>query len=259
MTDIASASYTYEEYKTAADMLYKTVKLRAESIDGQIAGTIPSTDEGQRQDSSALVDASEIDVEVMGQFDMGGGNGGFSKPSGDSGSENTTDDQAETPETGDQSEGFQNPFGTPPDGDMPNTGNFDPGNMPDNFGDGSSNPFGTPPDGNMPDMGDSSSNPFGTPPDGNMPDMGNFDPNNMPDNFGDGSSNPFGTPPDGNMPNMGDSAQSSDDSSRQPSSFPGSPDSPAGNANMKNLVTYGICLAVMLTALILAARFRRRR
>ena len=53
-------------------MLYKAVELRAESIKGQLDGTIPSTDEGQKQDSSTLVDGSEIDVNVMGQFGMGG-------------------------------------------------------------------------------------------------------------------------------------------------------------------------------------------
>ncbi len=68
-----TAFYKYEEYDVAAATLYKTVKLRAESIIGQIDGRIPSTDEGQRQDDSNFVDASDIDVSVMGQFDMGGG------------------------------------------------------------------------------------------------------------------------------------------------------------------------------------------
>ena len=68
-----TAFYSYDEYDTAAGMLYKTVKLRAESIDGQLAGTTPSTDEGQRADTSSLIDASDIDVKAMGQFSMGGG------------------------------------------------------------------------------------------------------------------------------------------------------------------------------------------
>ena len=66
-----TAFYDYDEYLTAVDMLYKTVKLRAESIEGQLNGTIPSTDGGQREDPSALIDASEIDIECMGQFSMG--------------------------------------------------------------------------------------------------------------------------------------------------------------------------------------------
>lgn len=68
-----TAFYSYEEYEAGAEMLYQTVLLRAESIEGQINGTIPSTDEGQRADTSNLMDASNIDISVMGVMDMGGG------------------------------------------------------------------------------------------------------------------------------------------------------------------------------------------
>ena len=71
-----TAFYPYDEYQTAADILYETIKLRAESIDGQLDGTIPSTDEGQRQDSSSLIDASHIDIKAMGRFNMGGSSEG---------------------------------------------------------------------------------------------------------------------------------------------------------------------------------------
>ena len=57
-------------------MLCQTVMLRAESIQGQLEGTIPSTDEGQRMYSKNLVDASAIDLTVMGVFDMAGGGHG---------------------------------------------------------------------------------------------------------------------------------------------------------------------------------------
>lgn len=69
-----TALYSYEEYEAGVQMLYQTVMLRAESIQGQLEGTIPSTDEGQRADSTKLVDASGIDIDSMGTFDMGGGN-----------------------------------------------------------------------------------------------------------------------------------------------------------------------------------------
>lgn len=68
-----TALYSYEEYEAGVEMLYQTVMLRAESINGQLEGIIPSTDEGQRADSSNLVDASAIDIDVMGKFDMAGG------------------------------------------------------------------------------------------------------------------------------------------------------------------------------------------
>ena len=67
-----TAFYSYEEYDEGAEMLRQTVLLRAESILGQLDGTIPSTDAGQRLDASGLVDASHIDVETMGVFQMGG-------------------------------------------------------------------------------------------------------------------------------------------------------------------------------------------
>ncbi len=70
-----TAFYSYEEYEAAAEILYETVLLRAESVRGQLDGTIPSTEEGQRADSSALIDASSIDLSVMGSM-MGGGGGG---------------------------------------------------------------------------------------------------------------------------------------------------------------------------------------
>lgn len=67
--------YTYEEYTAGADMLYNTVMLRAESVKGQLDGTIPSTADGQQEDASSLVDASAIDISVMGVMN-GGGRGG---------------------------------------------------------------------------------------------------------------------------------------------------------------------------------------
>lgn len=73
--------YTYEEYTAAKAMLRETLSLRAESVLGQLAGTIPSTRDGQTEDSSSLIDSSSIDLSVMGV--MNGGAGG--KPEGFSG------------------------------------------------------------------------------------------------------------------------------------------------------------------------------
>ena len=78
-----TAFYNYDEYEAAVEMLYKTILLRAESIKGQLDGTIPSTDEEQKADSSAFVDASEIDVTAMGQMNGGGAGGGGDSPFGD--------------------------------------------------------------------------------------------------------------------------------------------------------------------------------
>ena len=73
-----NSMYTYEEYLKGIEVLYGAVMLRAESIKGQLDGTIPSTSEGQKADSSNLVDASHLNLSDLGQFMRGGfgGNGG---------------------------------------------------------------------------------------------------------------------------------------------------------------------------------------
>lgn len=70
--DDPTAFYDYDEYVAAAETLYEVVKLRGKSIEGQLNGTIPSTESGQRN-SSARIDASHIDLNTMGSMDTGGG------------------------------------------------------------------------------------------------------------------------------------------------------------------------------------------
>ena len=67
-----TAFYSYDEYLAAAETLYQVVKLRGQSIQGQLDGTIPSTEAAQ-QGSDALVDASALDLSVMGYMNNGGG------------------------------------------------------------------------------------------------------------------------------------------------------------------------------------------
>ena len=66
---------TYEEFQTGVDTLKAFCLLRAESVSGQLDGTIAATAEGQEQDSTSLVDASKLDISAMGSMgkDMGGG------------------------------------------------------------------------------------------------------------------------------------------------------------------------------------------
>lgn len=66
-----TAFYSYDEYLAAAETLYQVVKLRGQSIQGQLDGTIPSTEAAQ-QGSDALVDASALDLSVMGYMNNGG-------------------------------------------------------------------------------------------------------------------------------------------------------------------------------------------
>ena len=71
--------YTYEEFETGVETLQSFCRLRLKSVQGQLDGGIPSTEEGQAADSSALVDASSLTLSDMGGMDRGGGPG-FSAP-----------------------------------------------------------------------------------------------------------------------------------------------------------------------------------
>ena len=193
---------TYDEFKTGVEAISKFCTLRAESVSGQLDGTIPSTTEGQKEDSSALIDTDGLNTSDMGS--MGGGKGGFGggqKGGFDRNNSSTKADTSDTSKKTDNSEIVQTSntssfsvkmlsniqplanedsssrSGKPQreSGEKPDFGGQPPqgfgGEMPDDFD-----------PSNMPDFG-------GQPPqgfDGEMPD--DFDPNNMPDgapSFGD--------------------------------------------------------------------------
>ena len=159
-----TAFYTAEEYNAAKETLVQVVKLRAESVLGQLDGTIPATDEGQKAGSSALITASGINLSTMGQMG-GGGQGG---PGGGFGDKDSSDENSEGGQGG---PGGNPPEGmTPPDGSTAPSGNASPGEPPEGFsqGNGGGNapsgqgvPGGTPPDGFTPPDG------AGGPPTGN--------------------------------------------------------------------------------------------
>ena len=71
---------TYEDYLTAIETLRSFCTLRGESILGQLDGSIPSTTEGQAEDSSALIQA---DFALSDMGTQGGGMGGGDKFGGD--------------------------------------------------------------------------------------------------------------------------------------------------------------------------------
>ena len=62
---------TCEEFEAGVAALSTFCELRAQSVSGQLAGIIPTTDEGQAADGSALVDADRLTLSHMGT--MGGG------------------------------------------------------------------------------------------------------------------------------------------------------------------------------------------
>lgn len=70
-----SAFVTYEEYEASLPAFIELGTLRAQSIDGQLNGTIPSTTDGQNSDKDALIDTSGINLSVLGSMMGGGGRG----------------------------------------------------------------------------------------------------------------------------------------------------------------------------------------
>lgn len=59
---------TYEEFEKGVETLRSFCLLRAESVSGQLDATIPSTSDGQAQDSSSLIDASDLAISDMGNM-----------------------------------------------------------------------------------------------------------------------------------------------------------------------------------------------
>ena len=128
-----TAFYSFEEYETAAEMLYKTVKLRGASIAAQVAGEIPSA-ENARSSGDSLIDASEINLRVMGVMN-GGGNRDFRSFFTEQKNETNTQETpaaqpaAEVLETGGQSGDMPQPPSGMNDGMGPSAGGQS-GDMP---------------------------------------------------------------------------------------------------------------------------------
>jgi hypothetical protein len=71
-----TAFYTIEEYEAAVPVLEQFGRLRAQSIKGQLDGTIAATTEGQQAEQSTLVETGDLNLSVMGSQ---GGNGTLGK------------------------------------------------------------------------------------------------------------------------------------------------------------------------------------
>ena len=142
------AFYSYEEFQTAADTLKTFCLKRAQSVQGQLDGSIPATSAAQ-QGSDALIDASELSITAMGGMNNGkggdrGGNAGFPGSFGGDfsfdGGSFIPGDMPQPPTQGEN--------GAPPD--MPG-GGFD-GSFGGGFG-GNASPQGAPSNGEKPQEG----------------------------------------------------------------------------------------------------------
>ncbi len=85
---------TYEEFESGVTALKEFCTLRAESISGQLDGTIPSTSDGQSEDSSSLIKVDDLNISDMGT--MNNNNGGGSPDGKEQKNETQTQSATET-------------------------------------------------------------------------------------------------------------------------------------------------------------------
>ena len=123
---------TYDEFETGVQTLKNFCYLRAQSVTGQLDGSIPSTSEAQKESSESLVDASPITISDMGSMgNTMGGKGGFGgRQNDDADKSDAADTEGFTPpqrpdssadaetdsETDTQTDSAENPPQSPPDG-----------------------------------------------------------------------------------------------------------------------------------------------
>ena len=228
---------TFEQFQSGVEAIKGFCELRAQSVRGQIEGTIPSTAEGQSADSSALIDASSVNLSDMGTMGSGGGGfGGFGR------SAKTTDDNQSTDSNADNSGAKTSPSPMPSEGSASASGNSDRqppegfnGQLPGNFDGQFPGNF----DGQMPGNFDGQ---FPGNFDGQMP--GNFD-GQFPGNF------------DGQMPGNTDGQDQSKIVSGSDAS--GFPFNQTGQQEGNEALLLLVSVAVLIGGLIFAIKFREKR
>lgn len=245
---------TCEEYEKGVAAIKAFCTLREQSVSGQLDGTIPSTSDGQKADSSALIDTAGLNISDMGSMGGaggfgGGGKGGFGGRPGRSGDQDSAAQEGQTgsgesgqkpersgrrgkSEQQEQSGASVLSFGSGSrvtaqslaarpgfgGGQMPE--GFDPDNMPEGFDPGNMpGGFGG---GEMPQGFDPNNMPGGA---GNGQPPQGFDPDNMPEGFEPGNmpENVSGSQDDGS----GDAAEDA----AAPAEQPEKPAQKAGSTN----------------------------
>ena len=80
---------TYDAFQSGTEELLLFFDLRTQSVRGQLEGTIPSTSEGQAEDSSALIDGSALGGASGGMGGFPGGGMPMIRASGESSSDSS--------------------------------------------------------------------------------------------------------------------------------------------------------------------------
>ena len=247
-----TAFYTYDEYTEAAETLFELVKLRGESIEKQLSGTIPSTAQLQKS-SDALVDASSLNLSVLGS--MGKGRDGFNAEKvnavkDENASSNTSEGAAKN---ADGTDTFETPEGAL---EFPAGQNGSPPAMPDGEAPNGF-PNGSPPADMNPETQQST--------EAASAQSTQDESKATADSSSTAQSN-ANSEKNGSEPQTQENTTNAADANARPGGFPGGDgkgnfpgekqDSSA--LSVKNLAVYGICLAVMLLFLAFAAIYKRR-
>ena len=278
-----TAFYSYEEFTQGVSALRTFCALRSESVSGQLDGSIPSTDEGQKADSSSLVDAASLTLSDMGSMNMGvgmgdmsipgnmgdmsspGETGGMTFPGSDSGSETEMPDMSETPTPNSGTE-IPDISGTQPGGQMPG-GDGSQMTPPDGMTGEEMTPPGFSNDGTqelptapasdsgmpLPDQsaGEGSSDDDSLTQPGEMNGMGNM--GGMGDTGDMNGMTGFGGMAQGDMPGLNSGSAVS------PIPGSGNADAPASSAQStgSNLILLAACALILVLAILIAWRWKR--
>ncbi len=94
---------SYEEFLEGVSVLKDFCLLRAESVSGQLDGSIPAASAGQAENADVLIDGSDVDISAMGSMN----NGGFGGMGRDR--QQNQQDPMDKAETGDNAASSQQP------------------------------------------------------------------------------------------------------------------------------------------------------
>ncbi len=223
------------DFEKAVQTIREFVVLRCQSIEGQLNGSIGSTDAEQSANPDALIDASSITISDMGS--MGGEGGGFG-PGSDNG-----DDKGFGPGSGFES------------GDDKSS-DSDSGNSKEHSSDHRGGK------GERPGRGEGKSrseNKSSSDAESQSSEESSEETDSLPENFSGDFLGGFGG---GNMPGEfgGGNMSGDSDNGGMPSDFPSDFNGFGGSTvSATNYIYFGACVATLLAAIIFALKYRNRR
>lgn len=225
---------TYDEFESGVTALKEFCTLRAESISGQLNGTIPSTSDGQTADSSSLIKADNLNISDMGTMNNGGGSPDGKAQSNTAQTKSAADN---TNTTNDKS--FSK---TPPDNSESSSDGTD--NLTNSDGSVPTGGFG----GTPPDMSDSNGSGPPSMPNGEMPSMPDGEVPSIPDGGTQGDSqNNNSSEKDGNGQNEKAPPQSGEASGET-----------AQTLDKNSIIVLAVCAGVLILGVALAFVYKKK-